>query len=68
MPARAVGGLAMAKVVVQSIENGPNLVLVDGKGNVALCRCGHSENKPFCDGTHKRVNFQAAAHQTVILE
>ncbi|MGB0035559.1 MAG: CDGSH iron-sulfur domain-containing protein [Candidatus Acidiferrales bacterium] len=30
-----------------------------GRTSLGLCRCGHSENKPFCDGTHKNVNFQS---------
>ncbi|HKS80003.1 MAG TPA: CDGSH iron-sulfur domain-containing protein [Candidatus Acidoferrales bacterium] len=30
-----------------------------GRTSVALCRCGHSAQKPFCDGTHKTVNFEA---------
>jgi CDGSH-type Zn-finger protein len=30
-----------------------------GKTAFSLCRCGQSQNKPFCDGTHGRVNFQA---------
>jgi CDGSH-type Zn-finger protein len=28
---------------------------------VTLCRCGQSENKPFCDGTHAHVGFRAHA-------
>ena len=54
-------------------ENGPILVkgqiqLVDsagkpydlqGKEVVALCRCGHSGNKPFCDGAHRGAGFQS---------
>jgi CDGSH-type Zn-finger protein len=53
-------------------RNGPYLVrgpftLVDQEGReievkrrvVALCRCGHSRIRPFCDGTHKATSFQA---------
>jgi CDGSH-type Zn-finger protein len=56
---------------VIACPNGPLLVrgavaLVDTDGNpidrhrrtVALCRCGASNVKPFCDGTHKLTNFR----------
>jgi CDGSH-type Zn-finger protein len=63
----------MAEVTIRCRLNGPLLVegpfkLVDANGNlyplntdkpaIALCRCGQSGRKPFCDGTHNRCNFQ----------
>jgi CDGSH-type Zn-finger protein len=30
-----------------------------GRGTIALCRCGKSAIKPFCDGTHKAIQFKA---------
>lgn len=29
-----------------------------GRERVSLCRCGHSANKPFCDGAHKQHGFE----------
>jgi CDGSH-type Zn-finger protein len=49
--------LPMPKVEIVSSENGPNLVMVDGKVTAALCRCGHSQNKPHCDGSHRAARF-----------
>jgi len=60
-------------VKVTALDNGPYLVtgevlVTDAEGNeyrserktIALCRCGGSKTKPFCDGTHSKVGFQAA--------
>lgn len=57
-------------------NNGPlrvsgSFVLKDAEGNVfdtagrsvvAFCRCGHSANKPFCDGAHKEAQFESEVH------
>ena len=56
-------------VIVEISPNGPllvhgNLLVKSPDGSVvqrekltALCRCGGSANKPFCDGSHKKINF-----------
>lgn len=56
---------------IDLVPNGPlrlkgNLVIRDAEGEVileaskaSLCRCGASKNKPFCDGTHKSIDFKA---------
>jgi CDGSH-type Zn-finger protein len=61
------------EVKITALDNGPYLVkgsvlILDADGNqfpveratVALCRCGGSTTKPFCDGTHSKIGFQAA--------
>ena len=54
---------------VEIMENGPLLVhgtlkIINKDGSsetknktTAFCRCGHSKNKPYCDGSHKKVGF-----------
>ncbi len=37
-------------------RNGP----IEAKPTMALCRCGGSDNKPFCDGTHAKIGFSSA--------
>jgi hypothetical protein len=62
----ATGG----KLSVEMRPDGPlvltgNLSIRAGSGRLAwqgdkafLCRCGASQNKPFCDGSHKKVGFK----------
>ena len=38
-----------------------NLFDVSGKRRIFLCRCGASTTKPFCDGHHSKIGFEAAA-------
>ncbi len=49
----------MAKFRLIASKDGPILAEVNGKVRAALCRCGHSRNKPFCDGSHAKVGFKA---------
>ena len=57
-----------------SFQISGDFVVKDADGNafptepgkdVWLCRCGHSANKPFCDGSHKREGFAAVERATV---
>ena len=63
----------MSEITIQALKNGPLLVkgvikLVDAQANeietpankdsFGLCRCGASLKKPFCDGSHQKINFQ----------
>jgi len=36
-----------------------NAFNLGGRTMISLCRCGHSKDKPFCDSSHKQVNFQS---------
>jgi phosphatidylglycerol:prolipoprotein diacylglycerol transferase len=41
-------------------HQGQEFPLPTGKRAVALCRCGHTQTRPFCDGSHKTSGFEAA--------
>ncbi|MDH5432011.1 MAG: CDGSH iron-sulfur domain-containing protein [Nitrosopumilus sp.] len=56
----------MANVTIKAKENGPLLVEVDGNIVSKLCRCGASESKPKCDGTHAKIGFKAESSEIKI--
>jgi uncharacterized Fe-S cluster protein YjdI len=59
-----------SETIIETIPNGPlmvygNVIVKDNQGNemqknkvTAFCRCGASANKPYCDGSHKKVLFE----------
>jgi uncharacterized Fe-S cluster protein YjdI/CDGSH-type Zn-finger protein len=65
--------LVAPETTIVAAQDGPLLVrgdvtVVDERGTIirrdtrmALCRCGHSARKPFCDNSHRRVGFRTAA-------
>ena len=65
----------MSEVNIRLRDNGPFVVegpvkVTDAEGKeftidsskpaIALCRCGQSENRPFCDGAHNKCGFESA--------
>ena len=63
----------MAKTEIKCVPHGPLIIRGDvelkdasdnsfglgGRSQIALCRCGASEDKPFCDGSHRRIAFDS---------
>lgn len=51
--------IEMGSEVIEITDESGNAKTTVWKGPVALCRCGMSATKPFCDGQHKHVGFEA---------
>ena len=60
----------ISETIAETIPNGPlllygNIIVKDSEGNqtqknkvTAFCRCGASGNKPYCDGSHAKIDFK----------
>ena len=55
---RPDGPLICTSDSIIQVQDGEGNVLQQGQ-DIALCRCGASKNKPFCDGSHRDIQFQA---------
>jgi CDGSH-type Zn-finger protein len=52
-------GPLLVKGQVKPLDSEDNSYNLEGKESIALCRCGASANKPFCDGAHKAADFES---------
>ncbi len=51
---------ALQLAAIQIVDHDGNAFKIpEGKESIAICRCGASKNKPFCDGAHNGCGFQA---------